>query len=226
MVRAIDVAKPVIVTALVGLFANVLYNATRLDLTPYAFATLFSTIVTLAALVKRSRTLARAARVAFAAIATWILADTAARLGLPPYLLFATAPLFYRFVYVAASLTGGMFGASMGPAIVLAAPIVSALDVLMVYRTRLYFASVTLNDTVVELAAKFKSFTLGMADFMWYAAAVAAAGPAKAPLAAVAIYAGLLATTRIVQRRGYAPALPIPLFFAQLVLLAPTPHFF
>jgi len=225
MVNYADLAKPVIISAAFGLLASWLYDATRFDVLPYVFAVLLMTGASLAALIRRSRALARAARLTAAMTAAWMLADAAAHFGLPPYTLLFTIPLFYRFVFASASLIGGMFGANMGSAFVFAAPIVSLMDVLMVYKTRLYLGSVTLNDAVVELAASFKTFRLGFADFLWYAAAVAAAGPAKAPLAATAIYAGLLATARIVQRRDYAPALPIPLFLAQLVFFAPIPYF-
>jgi len=221
-----DLAKPVIVSAAFGSLAGWLYGAARFDALPHAIAVLLMTNIALVAFIRRSKALARVARLTAAMTAAWMLADAAAHLGVPSYALLLTVSLFYRFVFASASIIGGMFGASMGPAFIFAAPIVSLMDVLMVYKSRLYFGSATLNGAVVELTASFKTFRLGFADFLWYAAAVAAAGPAKAPLAVAAIYAGLLATMRVVQRRGYAPALPIPLFLAQAALLAPIPQFF
>jgi len=225
MVDYADLAKPVIISAAFGSLAGWLYDATRFDVLPHALAVLLLTGASLVALIRRSRTLARAARLTAAATAAWMLSDAAAHFGLPPYAFLALIPLFYRFVFASASILGGMFGANMGSAFVFAASIVSLMDVLMVYRVRLYFASVTFNDATLELVTSFKTFRLGFADFLWYAAAVAAASPAKAPLAAAAIYAGLLATAQIAQRHGYAPALPIPLFLAQLAFFVPIPYF-
>jgi len=225
MVNYVDLAKPVAISAVLGSLAGWLYSVTRFDVLLHALAVLLLTGVSLAALIKRSSALARIARLTAATTAAWMLADAAAHLGVPPYALLLTAPLLYRFVSASASIIGGVFGTNMGPALIFVAPIVSLIDVIMVYKAKLYLGSATLNDAAVELTAGFRTFRLGFADFMWYAAAVAAAGPAKVPLTALAIYAGLVATVRTVQKRGYAPALPIPLFLAQLAFLVPIPHF-
>lgn len=225
MVDYADLAKPVIISAAFGSLAGWLYSVARFDTLPHALAVLLLTGVSLVALMRRSRALARVARLTAAVTAAWMLADTIAHFGVLPYVLLFTVPLFYRFVFTSASVLGGMFGANMGPAFLFVAPIVSLVDVVMVYKSRLYFGLVVFNDATIELTASFKTFRLGFADFLWYAATVAAAGPAKAPLAALAIYAGLLATVRIVQRCGYAPALPLPLLLAQLAFLVPIPLF-
>jgi len=226
MVDYIDVAKPVAISASLGLLAGWLYSQAAFNIAPHAMGMMLLNAVSMVAIVKRSKALARLARLVAAAVAVWMIADVAGRLGAPPYAALVALPLLYKSVPLSASIIGGVFGASMGAAAVFVMPIVSLMDLLLVYKTRLFLASATLNTAVAELAWRFKTFSLGFADFLWYAIAVAAAGPAKAVFVIAAIYAGLVATVRIVQKRGYAPALPIPLFLAQVAFLAPIPRFF
>jgi len=223
MVDFADLAKPVAASVLLGLSSGWLARVSQVDVLPFALATLLVILLTAVAQVLRSRGLARAARAAAAAVAAWFLAEVLARLGAPPYAAIPLAPLFYRFVFAPASVLGDAFGAHVGPAFTFAALVASALDVLLVYRTRLFVASASLNGATEEMSARFRTFTLGFADFFYYSIAVAAAGLAKAPLTALAIYAGLAATARLAEGRGYAPALPLPLTLAVAVHLAPIP---
>jgi len=223
MVDYADLAKPVAASVLLGLSSGWLARVSQVDVLPFAFATLFVIVLIVVAQIWRSRRLARAARATAAAVAAWFLAEVLARLGTPPYAAVPLAPLFYRFVFAPASVLGGAFGTHVGPAFAFAALAASSLDVLLVYRTRLFVASASLNGAVEEMSARFRTFTLGFADFFWYSIAAAATGLAKAPLTALAIYAGLAATARLAEGRGYAPALPLPLALAAAVHLAPIP---
>jgi len=165
MVDFADLAKPVAASVLLGLSSGWLTRTFQIDVLPFALATLLVILLAAVAQIRRSRGLARAARATAAAVAAWFLAEVLARLGAPPYAAIPLAPLFYRFVFAPASVLGGAFGAHVGPSFAFVALVVSALDVLLVYRTRLFVASASLNGATEEMSARFRTFTLGFADF-------------------------------------------------------------
>jgi len=220
-VKYADLAAPVAIAVAAGAPAGWLYSVAQPDILPQALLTLGVTIVSLAAISRGSKRLARAARLLVAITATWMLADIALRFGVPPYVALPVAALFYRYIAVSASLIGGVFGRAMGPVFIFAALLVSLVDLALVYKAKLYFASASLRGGMEELVADFRSYVLGFADLLWYAAAIAVASPAKIPLVAAAIYLGLAATMRLAEPRGYAPALPLPLLMSSLALYLP-----
>jgi len=221
----LDLVKPVVVSATFGTLAGSLYSIAYFDITPHTLLVSVITLTALMAISRQSKRLARTARALIAVTATWMLADTVAHFGIPPYLVLPAVVPFYRYIAVAAAFIGGVFGYVMQEAFVLAASIVSLVDVVLVYKARLYFASM-LRGGIDVLLADFGSYYLGFADLLWYSAAFAATKPAKAPLIAAAIYAGLVATARLAKKTGYAPALPLPLLLSALLVLLPIPQFF
>jgi len=218
----VDLAKPVVVSAVFGTLAGHIYGVAHFDVVPHAILVLITTLTSLVAISRQSKRVARSARALIAATATWMLADSVAYFGMPPYVALPVALLFYRYIAVAAAFIGGVFGQVMRDAFVLAAFAVSLTDVIVVYKARLYFASM-LRRGVDELVADFGSYFLGFADLLWYSAAFAAAKPIEIPLVAVAIYAGLVTTAHLAKRAGYAPALPLPLLLSAMLILSPLP---
>jgi len=220
---AAELAAPVAISALFGVPAGLLYDAARPDILPHALAAIAATVTGAVAISVESRRLARAARALIAAVAAWMLADIARHFGAPPYVVLPAAVLLYWHVAVSASIIGGVFGRAMGSAFIFSAALASLIDLVLVYKAKLYFASASLRKGVEELAVGFGTYVLGLADLLWYSAAFAVAAPAKVPLVAAAIYSGLLVTARLAEGRGYAPALPLPMLLSCLVLLLPIP---
>jgi len=217
----VDLAVPIAISASFGTLAGWLYDIAQPNVVPHAFITLVTTLLSVTAISRGSKRLARVARALIAITATWMFADVASRFGVPPYLALPAVALFYRHIAIPASIIGGIFGRAMGPAFIFGALTVSLVDLVLVYKAKLYFASASLRRSVEELVADFRSYVLGFGDLLWYSAAFAVAVPAKVPLIAIAVYLGLFATTQLAKRRGYAPALPLPLLLSSVVLLLP-----